>query len=101
MFVKNNKQPPYHSSKTYSDDQLEQKVLVDGMKDYLEYDNELYRSLDGMMNQYQGVVTSFEETKKKMKLLVPKDARRCEFPNSNYVITRNKKGTLVVKTKGE
>ena len=101
LFVKNDKQPPYDSSKTYSDDQLEQEVLIDGMKDYLEYDNELYRSLDGMMNQYQGAVTSFEETKKKMKLLVPKDARRCEFPNSNYVITRNKKGTLVVKTKGE
>ena len=101
LFVKNDKQPPYDSSKTYSDDQLEQEVLIDGMKDYLEYDNELYRSLDGMMNQYQGAVTSFEETKKKMKLLVPKDAKRCEFPNSNYVITRNKKGTLVVKTKGE
>ena len=101
LFVKNDKQPPYDSSKTYSDDQLEQEVLIEGMKDDLEYDNELYRSLDGMMNQYQGAVSSFEDAKKKIKLLVPKDARRCEFPNSNYVITRNKKGTLVVKTKGE
>ncbi len=101
LFVKNDKQPPESYGKNGSDVKAEEEVLVDGMKDYLEFDNELYRSLDGMMNQYQGAVTSFEETKKKMKLLVPKDARRCEFPNSNYVITRNKKGTLVVKTKGE
>ena len=101
LFVKNDKQPPESYGKNGSDVKAEEHVLVDGMKDYLEFDNELYRSLDGMMNQYQGAVTSFEDAKKKIKLLVPKDARRCEFPNSNFVITRNKKGTLVVKTKGE
>lgn len=50
-----------------------------------------------MLMQYEGAVSSFEETKKKMKLLVPPDAKQVQFSGSNYLITRNKKGTLAVK----
>ena len=97
-FVMADKMPP-ESSTTPLDKEALSDVLVDNMKDYVDYKNPEYKSLDDRMYQYQGAVSGFEETKKKMKLLVPEDARRCEFPNSNYVITRNKKGTLVVKQK--
>lgn len=99
LFVVHDKQPPIVTDKERFNST--QDILVDGVKNYDNFNNEEYKQLDGMLMQYEGAVSSFEETKKKMKLLVPKDARKCEFPNSNYVITRNKKGTLVVKTKGE
>ena len=54
-----------------------------------------------MMSQYQGAVSRIEETKKKMKLMIQTYARGCELPKSNELITRNKKGKIADKTKGE
>ncbi len=95
-FVKNDKQPPVIGKPSDSDKEIVSDILVNEYKDYNMIDNTEYVRLDSTLDQYSGAIEGFEETKKKIKLLVPKDAKKVSYPNSNYVITRNKKGTLVV-----
>ena len=60
LFVENDKQPPESYGKNSSDVKAEQEVLVDNMKDYLEFDNLFYIWVFGMIIEYEGGVCRLE-----------------------------------------
>ena len=83
-----------------SDDhkELEKNPIIDNLKDYDMEDTE-WNSICGVLDQTVGAAESFEEHKKKLKELMPADAKTATTDESNWIAIRSKNNRVSLKKK--
>ena len=93
-------QEPYVEDDQHSTPHLDlvNDVLIDKKKDYDMKDTS-WDSICDRLDQTAGAVDIFNEAKKELKALVPKDASKCTTETSKWVATSGKKSITLRKKK--
>ncbi len=83
-----------------SDDhkELEKNPIIDNLKDYNMEDTEWNKIAD-TLDQTSGAVDIFESNKKKLKALMPADAKTATTDESNWIAIRSKNNRVSLKKK--
>jgi hypothetical protein len=79
---------------------LEKNPIIDGLKDYNMSDTE-WDKISDTLDQTSGAVDIFESNKKKLKSLMPADAKTATTNKSNWIATRSKNNRVSIKQKAK